>query len=233
MRTLISLLLTIAAIAPIHASEPFNGLLIDIDGKPIKGAKVYVHNPKHYAKTDKEGKFGLTDVKSTDTLHVMVKKMTYSVPVNGSKGMRITIGELSAAGTEDQELIKMGAGYVKKREYLGPRSGVTHEQLVATGQSDLIQAMRGLVPGVQVVDNDYGTNDKGYTDPDSGPNLSIRNSTSANAKTNPLWIVDGAESTIPPSLTVMEVEKVEILKDGAGYGTRGANGVIIVTLKSK
>ncbi len=232
MRIITALLLGIASLTA-SASEPFNGLLIDLNGKPIKGAKVYVHNPRQYAKSDKEGKFGLTDVKPTDTLHVTFKKTTYDIPVNGSKGMRITVGELSAQGSEDQELIKMGAGYVKKREYLGARSGVTHEQLVATGQSDLIQAMRGLVPGVQVVDNDYGTDEKGNTDPDSGPNLSIRNSTSANAKTNPLWVVDGSESTIPPSLTVMEVEKVEILKDGAGYGTRGANGVIIVTLRSK
>ncbi|MBD5180902.1 MAG: TonB-dependent receptor plug domain-containing protein [Bacteroidales bacterium] len=152
--------------------------------------------------------------------------MTYEIPVNGSKGMRITIGELSATGAEDQELIRMGTGYVKKREYLGPRSGVTHEQLVATGQTDLIQAMRGLVAGVRVVNNDYGENNSL-----SGPNLSIRNSMSFNAPTNPLWVVDGTESIIPPSLTVMEVESVEILKDGAGYGTRGANGVIIVNLK--
>ena len=226
MKAFLTLFFTFVAIAAMYASEPFNGLLVDFNGKPIKGARVYVHNPKHYAKSDKEGKFGLTDVKSTDTLHVKTHKMTYAIPVNGSKGMRITIGELSATGAEDQELIRMGTGYVKKREYLGPRSGVTHEQLVATGQTDLIQAMRGLVAGVRVVNNDYGENNSL-----NGPNLSIRNSMSFNAPTNPLWVIDGTESQIPPSLSVMEVESVEILKDGAGYGTRGANGVIIVTLK--
>ncbi|MBD5180217.1 MAG: TonB-dependent receptor plug domain-containing protein [Bacteroidales bacterium] len=234
MKAFLTLFFAFVAIAAVHASEPFNGLLVDFNGKPIKGARVYVHNPKHYAKSDKEGKFGLTDVKSTDTLHVKTHKMTYEIPVNGSKGMRITIGELSATGAEDQELIRMGTGYVKKREYLGPRSGVTHEQLVATGQTDLIQAMRGLVAGVRVVNNDYGKDDKVKQEKDriiSGPNLSIRNSMSFNAPTNPLWVIDGTESIIPPSLTVMEVESVEILKDGAGYGTRGANGVIIVTLK--
>ena len=228
MRALILSLIAIFTLTLTHATEPFNGLLIDFNGKPIKDAKVYVNNPKHYAKSDKEGKFGLTDVKSTDTLHVKVNKMTYEIPVNGSKGMRITVGEISATGTEDEELIKMGTGYVKKREYLGPRSAVTHEQLVATGQTDLIQAMRGLVAGVRVVNNDYG--DKNEL---NGPNLSIRNSMSFSAPTNPLWVVDGSESQIPPSLTVMEVESVEILKDGAGYGSRGANGVIIVTLKNK
>lgn len=219
MKKFITLLLAIATAGAALASEPFNGLLLDLDGKPVKGAKIYVHNPKQYAKSDKKGQFGLTDVKPTDTIHVVVKKQVYAIPVNGSKGMRITVGDITAKGVEDQQLVSAGIGYVKKREYLGPRSGVTGEQLVATGQSDLIQAMRGLIPGVQVVDTE------------SGANVNVRNSTSFNADSSPLWVVDGTESKTPPSLTVLEVEKVEVIKDGAGYGTRGANGVIIVTLK--
>lgn len=221
MRIFSAILFALAMTGAAAASEPFNGLLLDLDGKPVKGAKVYVHNPKQYAKTDKKGQFGLTDVKPTDTIHVVVKKQVYDIAVNGSKGMRITIGEVTAKGIEDQELVNAGMGYVKKREYLGPRSGVTGEQLVATGQSDLIQAMRGLIPGVQVVETDDGLN------------VNVRNSTSFNGGTAPLWVVDGAESKSAPSLTVHEVEKVEVIKDGAGYGTRGANGVIIVTLKSR
>ena len=221
MRIFSTILLALAMTGAAVASEPFNGLLLDLDGKPVKGAKVYVHNPKQYAKTDKKGQFGLTDVKPTDTIHVVVKKQVYDIAVNGSKGMRITIGEVTAKGIEDQELVNAGMGYVKKREYLGPRSGVTGEQLVATGQSDLIQAMRGLIPGVQVVETDDGLN------------VNVRNSSSFNGGTAPLWVVDGTESTTPPSLTVQEVEKVDVIKDGAGYGTRGANGVIIVTLKGR
>ncbi|MDE5647850.1 MAG: TonB-dependent receptor plug domain-containing protein [Muribaculaceae bacterium] len=221
MRIFSTILLALAMTGAAVASEPFNGLLLDLDGKPVKGAKVYVHNPKQYAKTDKKGQFGLTDVKPTETIHVVVKKQVYDIAVNGSKGMRITIGEVTAKGIEDQELVNAGMGYVKKREYLGPRSGVTGEQLVATGQSDLIQAMRGLIPGVQVVETDDGLN------------VNVRNSSSFNGGTAPLWVVDGTESTTPPSLTVQEVEKVDVIKDGAGYGTRGANGVIIVTLKGR
>lgn len=209
--------LMLAAASAAFASEPFNGLLLDLSGKPVNGAKVYVHNPKQYAKSDKEGRFGLTDVKPTDTLHVIVKKTTYEIPVNGSKGMRITVGDLTAKGAEDQDIIAMGAGFVKKREYLGPQSGVTGEQLAATGQSDFIKAMRGMIPGVSLTPDET--------------NLVVRNSMSVNSNSAPLWIVDGSESLTPPSLTVMEIEKVEVLKDGAMYGTRGANGVIIVTLK--
>lgn len=216
MKAFLTLFFTIVAIAAMYAYEPFNGRLVDINGKPKKGVKVYVNNPRHYVKSDKEGEFELADVKSTDTLHAVVNEMVYDIPVNKSRGMRIiVINDIATTGNEEQEEINVGTGSVKKRDYLGPYSGVTHEQLVATGETDLIQAMRGLVPGVQVV----------------GENLSIRNSMSVNAPSDPLWVIDGSESTIAPSLTVMEVERVEILKDGAGYGTRGANGVIIVTLK--
>lgn len=213
-----------------YASEPFNGLLMDFKGKPIRKAKVYVRNPRYYTKTDKEGKFGLTDVQPDDTLHIVIGKVVHAIPVEGAKGMSIKIEEQRFFKEEDLELVEMGMGYVRKREYLAPRSGVTHEQLVATGETDLIRAMHGLVPGVRVVNNTYGK-ESGLTSL-NGLNLNIRNSTSFNSSVNPLWVIDGSESTVPPSLTVMEVERVEILKDGAGYGTRGANGVIIVTLKN-
>lgn len=201
------------------ASKPFNGMLYDFKGKPIKGAKIYVHNPRHYAKSDKLGRFGLTDVKGSDTLHIVYKGEVYDVEVNGAKGMSIKIEERRAVGIEDEELVLAGMGYVKKREYLGPLGSVTGEQLAATGESDLLKAMRGMIPGVHVVETS------------SGINVNVRNSTSFNAGTSPLWVIDGMETKIPPSLTVMEVEKVDVIKDGAGYGVRGANGVIVVTLK--
>ena len=210
-----------------YASEPFNGRIIDFTGKPVRKAKIYVKNPKYYAKSDKEGRFGLTDVQPDDTLHIVIGRKTHKIPVDGAKGMSIKIEKEQFFSEEDLELVEMGMGYVRKREYLAPRSGVTHEQLAATGETDLIRALRGLMPGVFVSSYQYGS-DKEFT----GYNINIRNATSNYASTAPLWVVDGSESTIPPNLTVMEVESVEVLKDGGGYGTRGANGVIIVRLRN-
>lgn len=218
-RILSIIFMIIVSTVLVIASKPFNGMLYDFKGKPIKGAKIYVHNPRHYAKSDKLGRFGLTDVKGSDTLHIVYKGEVYDVEVNGAKGMSIKIEERRAVGIEDEELVLAGMGYVKKREYLGPLGSVTGEQLAATGESDLLKAMRGMIPGVHVVETS------------SGINVNVRNSTSFNAGTSPLWVIDGMETKIPPSLTVMEVEKVDVIKDGAGYGVRGANGVIVVTLK--
>ena len=96
------------------ASKPFNGMLYDFKGKPIKGAKIYVHNPRHHAKSDKLGCFGLADVKGSDTLHIVY------IEVNGAEGMSIKIEERRATGIEDDGLVLAGMEYVKKREYLGP-----------------------------------------------------------------------------------------------------------------
>lgn len=216
-----ALLISISA----YASEPFNGRIIDFAGKPVRKAKIYVKNPKNYAKSDKEGRFGLTDVQPDDTLHVVIGRKTHKIPVDGAKGISIKIEKEQFFSEEDLELVNMGMGYVRKREYLAPRSGVTHEQLVATGETDLLRAMRGLMPGVTFKEN-YNK-ETGFSE----FSINIRNATSFNAGTAPLWVVDGSESYDPPSLTVMEVESVEVLKDGAGYGTRGANGVIIVRLR--
>ena len=211
-----------------YASEPFNGRIIDFTGKPVRRAKVYVNNPKYFTKSDKEGRFGLTDVQPDDTLHVVIGRKTHKIPVDGAKGISIKIEKEQFFSEEDLELVNMGMGYVRKREYLAPRSGVTHEQLVATGETDLIPALRGLMPGVFVSSYTYKDADDNVF---SATKINIRNATSLYASTAPLWVVDGSESTTPPSLTVMEVESVEVLKDGAGYGTRGANGVIIVRLR--
>lgn len=211
-----------------YASEPFNGRIIDFAGKPVRKAKIYVKNPKNYAKSDKEGRFGLTDVQPNDTLHVVIGRKTHKIPVDGAKGISIKIEKEQFFSEEDFELVNMGMGYVRKREYLAPRSGVTHEQLVATGETDLIPALRGLMPGIFVATRTYKDADDRVF---AYQQVNIRNATSNLASTAPLWVVDGSETTTPPPLTVMEVESVEVLKDGAGYGTRGANGVIIVRLR--
>ena len=119
MRTLITLFVAFAVIGSIHASEPFNGIVVDLDGHPIKGAKIYVHNPKKNVKSDKKGEFVLTDVTSTDTLHVKVKKKVYEVPVNGSKGKRIIVGDISNTGIETLDEKNVRTESVRDRGYLG------------------------------------------------------------------------------------------------------------------
>lgn len=191
-------------------SEPFNGHLYDYKGKPIKNARVYTRDPEDYVKTDKQGKFVLYDVFPSDTVFVKWKGYIYDIPVEGGRGMSVKFGK---DYPKRRDYVDTGKGLIDAGLYNGPRDVRTAKQLEATGQSDLIQALKG-VSGVHA-----------YYDSEGKSKISIRQGG------DPLWIVDGVEMTEFPDLTVMEVERVEILKDGSFYGTRGMNGVVVVTTK--
>lgn len=195
-----------------YVGDTFHGHLIDYKGKPIRGAIVYTSDGYDYVKSDRDGNFLIDNIVETDTLHIKYDGYIHDIAMDGSKGMYIKI--LRASGRRaDDDLVNMGAGSVSARDYNGPRSFLDAKALETTGESNLILAMR-RIPGVSV----FYKKDK--------PAVSIRNSLWP-----PLWVVDGVQMTEAPDLTVMEVERVEVLKDGANYGTRGGGGVIIVTTK--
>lgn len=190
---------------------PFRGRLFDYRSKPIKNAKVYTSDPDNYVKTDKEGKFLLYDVLPDDTVFVKWKGEIYDIPVDSGRGMSVKFGK---DYPKRYDVVNSGKGLIDAGIYNGPRDMRTAKQLEATGESNLVLALKNI-PGVFIgIDKDTGE-----------PTISIRNFGS------PLWIVDGVEMTEIPNLTVMEVERVDILKDGYFYGSRGAGGVIVVTTK--
>lgn len=190
-----------------YVGDTFHGHLIDYKGKPIRGAVVYTSDPFDYVKSDRDGNFLLDNVVDTDTVHIKHDGYIHDIAMDGSKGMYIKILRATGRRADDEE-VNIGAGSVRLRDYNGPYSMMNAKQLEATGETDLKRALRWM-PGVMV-------------SPDG--HISIRNYGS------PLWIIDGFPAS-PVDLTVMEVERVVVLKDGAAYGTRGAGGVIVVTTK--
>ena len=66
---------------------PFNGIVTDLTGTPLRGVKIYVTDANYAAKSDRKGRFGLSNVKGTDTLHVVFRKLHYDIPVAGRKAI--------------------------------------------------------------------------------------------------------------------------------------------------
>lgn len=196
-------------------TEPFNGIITDVAGNPIKGAKIFVINDKFFARSNKKGQFGLTNVLPTDTLHVLFQKQLYDIPVEGRKSIRIHLGDQLQA-QEDDELVALGYGWIKRRESLQPSNGISGEVLVRMGRSNIMECLVGLVPGLSVSPN--------------GKAL-IRGISSINSPTDPLYVVDGMIVDSLDGINVYDVDHVEVLKDASIYGVQGANGAILVFTK--
>lgn len=199
------------------AEVPFNGLLLDREMKPKKGVKIYVKDPKRYATTDRKGRFGLIDVQPDDTLTlVLSKKELVRIPVEGRRGIRIVLAGDGTKAENDEEIANTGYGYVKRREFSGVSSGISGDRLRATGARDVLNALKGLVPGL-VINNG---------------SVSIRGQHTLLSSNEPLFLVDGVVVHSFDFLSIYDVDHVEVIKDASQYGSRGANGAILVTTKT-
>ena len=213
---MISVFACVAVLAQEQKAVPFNGVVADILGQPLKGAKVWVVDPNYYTTTDKKGKFGLTNVQPTDTLHIKYKKQLYLIPVDTMKSVRVRLGdELKYEVRQDEELVNTGFGFVKRRESCNSSTGISGEVLVRTGRIDLMEALQGLVPGLTII------NGKAV----------IRGLATIYGSSDPIYIVDGVEVESLSYVNVYSVDRVEVLKDANMYGVKGANGAILVTTK--
>ena len=209
------LLLALPVLAQNDDAVPFNGVIVDVAGKGIKNVKVEVKNTKKYTKTDKKGR--LTNLAPDDTLVFTIKRMTHEVEVGEAKSLRIVMASENTdewSASQDDELVDFGFMYVKRREYTGGASGLTEESL--KGFTNLAEAINALVPNVSV---------------SSDGSVSIRGQRSLMASNSALILLNNQEIGSLLDVNIYDVKSVEILKDGEGYGSRGANGVIIIRTK--
>lgn len=212
----INLFFAMSVIAQEKHDVPFNGLIMDMAGNPAKGAKIYIEKGLS-TRSDKKGRFGLTNVLPTDTIKIEYQKKIYFIPVEGRKSIRINIGDqidnlARYNAEEDNELVDLGYTYVKRRESIESTGGISGEALIRSGATNLLDALRGRIAGVQI----------------NGDKILIRGISSVNSGTDPLLLVDGCEVSSLEGISLYDVQSVEVLKEGSMYGMRGANGVIIV-----
>ena len=130
-----------------------------------------------------------------------------------------TTSDKAAASDPEEELLNTGYGHVKKKNYTGSISKVKVKS-ESDGYTDIYEYIRGRVPGVMV----------------RGTSITIRGINSINSGTEPLILVDGVEVSDLSSISPAMVDSIDVLKDAAStaiYGVRGANGVILITLKKQ
>ena len=206
---LLSLMIVVTAVA----QEPFNGLVVHPDGRGIK-ARISVVGSDKRTTADGKGRFGLTDIKSDDTLLFVYKRDTLVVAVEGRKSLNVewTVGSDLYTSREDEDLVNFGFGYVKRRESTDYTSGIPGERLRATGCMSVVDAIMMCYPGLKRINGE----------------LCLRTQNSINGSSAVLVLCDNAEVN-PDSININDVKSVEILKGSNMYGFRGVNGVVLIT----
>ncbi|WP_295937433.1 TonB-dependent receptor plug domain-containing protein [uncultured Alistipes sp.] len=193
---------------------PFNGLITDPAGKGIK-ARVSVKNSPRYTMANGKGQFGLTNIGPTDTLVFTYKKKQIVIPVGQMQSMKVLWVEDTPVYNEDEDLVDTGFSYIKRREYTSGSSGLTGEDMIRKGFTDIQTAILAMVPGVQMINGE----------------LVIRGAGSLNSGNAPLIIFDNVPVQSLSGINIYDVATVEVQKGSNMYGLRGGNGVIIVRSK--
>ena len=215
-----------SAMNVVQQSQKIKGTVVDANGEPIIGASVLVKGTSNGAATDLDGNFTLQNVPANAQLLVSyVGYVSQTIPTKGKASFSIILKEDNQAL---EDVVVVGYGTVKKRDLTGSVSSIESSTITAASNPSAIDALEGKMAGVQIRKN--------AGRPGGTFSVNVRGLSSINNSNNPLWVIDG----IPTSeaindLNPADIEKIDVLKDASAtaiYGSRGANGVIIVTTKT-
>ncbi|WP_163397640.1 SusC/RagA family TonB-linked outer membrane protein [Flavobacterium fluviatile] len=230
MKNKFSLLLLLSMFALLHTSgyaqnKVVKGTITDASGLPIPGANVLLKGTKTGTSTDFDGKYSISAAPG----QVLVFSST------GSKSQEITVAqnsEINVKLVEEiaqlNEIVVVGYGTQKKSDLTGAIGSVNAEQLMNRPVPNAVEALQGKVAGVDITTTER---------PGTVGRVRIRGQRSITAGSDPLYVVDGVplmSASGIETLNPRDIESMDILKDASAaaiYGSRGANGVIIVTTK--
>ncbi|WP_293689563.1 MULTISPECIES: TonB-dependent receptor [unclassified Spirosoma] len=214
------------AVAPVVVERTISGIVKSETGEGLPGVSVVVKNTTRGATTDAEGKYRLNIPDGAATL-------VFSFV--GYQNQEISIGSRSTIDVQMipddkslDEVVVVGYGTVKKSDLTGSLAQVKAKDLNAYPATNVLQALSGRAAGVQVLQNTGA--------PGGSVSVRIRGTNSIQGSNEPLYVVDGfpLSGSNPTVLNNADIENIEILKDASAtaiYGSRGANGVVLITTK--
>ncbi|QGY43473.1 SusC/RagA family TonB-linked outer membrane protein [Maribellus comscasis] len=207
--------------------QAVTGKVTDDSGEAVPGATIIEKGTSNGTVSDFDGNYSI--VPETDSpvlVFSFVGMISQEIQVGGQTQINVTM-QADYIGIE--EVVAIGYGTMKKSDLTGSVSSVTPEKLVDRPVVNVGQALQNKVAGVQVIRQAAG-------DPGGRPQIRIRGTNSINSSNDPLFVVDGIVGVLNAlqNLDPEDIESMDILKDASAtaiYGTRGANGVIIITTK--
>lgn len=205
------------------AQQKVNGTIRDENNIPLPGVSVLEKNTSNGVATDFDGKFEITTKGNNSILVISyIGSKTKEVRADGKKTLNIV---LESETNQLNEVVLIGYGSQKKGDVTSAIASVKSEDFVQGNVRDAAQLIQGKVAGLTV--------SAPSGDPTSGSQIQLRGFSSLSGSSAPLVLVDG----VPGSLTTVapeDIASIDVLKDGSAtaiYGTRGTNGVIIISTK--
>lgn len=205
-------------------SKTITGVVLDArSGDALGGATVSVKNSAMATATDASGNFSIS-VPSEDAVLVISYSGYASMSVN-VKGQTHIIINLNKEINSLDEVVVVGYGTQKKADVTSAVASVKQENFVKGFVKDAGQLIQGKVAGLTVSTSSG--------DPTGGTQIQLRGITTLNSSTSPLVLIDGVPGSLI-SVAPEDIEAIDVLKDGSAaaiYGTRGTNGVILITTR--
>ncbi|MFT4033423.1 MAG: TonB-dependent receptor [Siphonobacter sp.] len=207
----------------LFAQTPITGKVTDATtGETVIGASIRIKGTSQGTVTDTEGKFSLTAPNNTILVVGSIGYDELEVPVHGQTALVI---RLNSRGKDLQQVVVVGYGSQRKVDVTGATVSIKGEELVKQPVLTATQAMQGKVAGVQIISSGQ---------PGTSPVIRIRGTGTALAGTAALFVVDGVLTDDISNVNTADIVNVDVLKDASAtaiYGSRGANGVVIITTK--
>lgn len=209
----------------VHAqTKTITGTVTSEDGSPVPGVNVVQKGTTNGTATDFDGKYTLDLQGGLDILEFSyIGFATQDIKVGNLRSINVTM-------TEDtqslDEVVIIGYAPVDREKVLGAMSTVDSKEIVQVTPTNSFEAVQGRLSGVQILSNGG---------PGAGFDIRIRGIATFSSGTSPLYVVDGQQLTNIDNLDPSDIKTFEVLKDGATaaiYGSRGANGVVLITTKS-
>ncbi len=209
--------------ASLYAQKRISGRVTDASNLPVSGATVTVKGTTNAARAGQDGAFSITV--PNDNAVLVITSVGYErreVAVGNNTTLDVVLGSTTS---NLNEVVVVGYGTQRRRTVTGAISRVSNEEITALPVPDVRQALQGRVPGVTVTNNGA---------PGEAPIIRIRGIGSINYASNPFYVVDGFPGADMSMIDSRDIQSVEVLRDASAaaiYGSRAANGVVIVTTK--
>lgn len=200
------------------------GKVTDSEGNPLPGVNVVEKGTTNGAVTDLDGAYTITVSSSNATLSFsFIGYLTEETQLDGQSSLNMTLIEDIMSL---EEVVVIGYGTVKRSDLTGSVGSVEGDNIAAIPTSNFLQSMAGQVSGVNVMQASGA--------PGAGISVQIRGANSIEGSNEPLYVIDGVFISDTRLISNQDIESVEILKDASAtaiYGSRGANGVVLITTK--